>query len=595
MPEYQAPIRDISFIYNDIIDIQSHYAKLQDCEEVTPDLIDAILEEAGKFSSQVLQPINASGDAEGCSWNDGEVTTPEGYKQAYQQFIQAGWCGLGFSTEFGGQGLPYSLGLSVAEMLSSANASWAMYHGLTAGAIHAIEAHGTEQQKKTYLEKMVAGEWTGTMCLTEAHCGSDLGLIRSKAEPLENGAHAITGSKIFISAGDHDFVDNIIHLVLARLPGAPAGTKGISLFIVPKFKIAENGSVGEANGVSCGSIEHKMGINGSATCVINFDNAEGYLIGPENRGLNCMFTMMNVARLGTALQGLAIGEASFQGALAYAKDRIQGRALTGPRAIDKAADPIIVHPDVRRMLLTMKAFTEANRAIALHAATLVDITHRSADKALVAQAELELGFLTPICKAFFTEASFEVSNHGVQVLGGHGYISEWGMEQLVRDSRITQIYEGTNGIQSLDLLGRKVLGDQGAALKAIIGQILPVVAALPESFSEIQKSLQKGLKDWGDMAMSVGAKAMQNPDEVGAAAFDFLMYSGYMCAAWQWAKMANAASQKIADGKDGDGFYEAKLQTAKFYFERILPRIRTHKACLYSGAENLMDMEEGIF
>jgi len=595
LPEYQAPTREMNFIYNEIIDIQSHYAKLKGCEEVSPDLIQAILEEAGKFASQVLQPLNTPGDEEGCHWEDGVVTTPKGFKQAYKQFREAGWTSLGFPQQFGGQGLPYSLNLSVAEMISASNSSWGMYNGLTAGAIHAILAHGSDQQKQTYLNKMIAGEWTGTMCLTEAHCGTDLGMLRTKAEPLANGGYRITGSKIFISSGDHDLSNNIVHLVLARLPDAPQGTKGISLFIVPKYQVDQEGEAGDANGVSCGSIEHKMGINGSTTCVINFDNAEGYLIGPENKGLHCMFTMMNVARLGTGLQGLAIGEASLQGAISYAKDRIQGRALSGPKSLDKAADEIIVHPDVRRMLLTMKAFTEANRAIALHTATLVDLVDRSDDEEVKAQAELELGFLTPICKAFFTETGFEVTNHGVQVLGGHGYIKEWGMEQLIRDSRITLIYEGTNGIQSLDLLGRKVLGDQGAALKAIIGQIIPVVTALPETFAQSQAALQKGLKDWGDMAMSIGSKAMQNPDEVGAAAFDFLMYSGYMCAAWQWAKMVNVSTAKIASGGDSDGFYQAKLQTAKFYFERILPRIRTHKACIHSGAENLMAMDEGSF
>ncbi len=590
VPEYQAPIREMSFIYNEVVDIQSHYAQLKGCEDVSADVFEAILEEAGKFTSQVLQPLNAPGDAEGCHWEDGIVTTPKGFKQAYAQFKQAGWTSLGFPEEYGGQALPYSLGLGVAEMISSSNTSWGMYNGLTAGAIHAIEAHGSEQQKHSYLPKMVAGDWTGTMCLTEAHCGSDLGMLRSKAEPLANGAFGITGSKIFISAGDHDFAENIIHLVLARLPDAPEGTKGISLFIVPKFKLKEDGNVGDANGVSCGSIEHKMGINGSATCVINFDDAEGYLIGAENKGLNCMFTMMNVARLGTGLQGLAIGEASLQGAIAYAKNRIQGRALSGPKALDKAADPIIVHADVRRMLLTMKALTEANRGLAVHTATLVDISERSEDQEAVAKANLELGFLTPICKAFFTEAGFEVTNHGVQVLGGHGYIQEWGMEQLVRDCRITLIYEGTNGIQSLDLLGRKVLHDQGAALKSIIGRMVTCFEALPDSLKHHQPRLMQALKDWGDMATSVGVKAMQNADEVGAAAFDFLMYSGYMCAAWQWAAMATVASK--ADEAD---FYTAKLQTAAFYFDRILPRIDSHKACLESGSDNLMVMEEGNF
>ncbi len=593
MPEYRAPIKEINFVFNDLLTIESHYQNTPGCAEVTPDLIEAILEEAGKFAATVLQPINAIGDEQGCHWDDGAVTTPDGFKAAYDQYKAAGWTGVTFDEAYGGQGLPYSLGTALSEMVSAANSSWGMYPGLTAGAIHAIAAHGSDEQKQRYLPKMVAGDWTGTMCLTEAHCGSDLGMLRTKATPLDDGSYAITGSKIFISAGEHDMSDNIIHLVLARLPGAPSGTKGISLFIVPKYRIAESGDVAandnKENGVSCGSIEHKMGINGSSTCVINFDNAQGFLIGPENRGLNCMFTMMNVARLGTAMQGLAIAEASLQGATAYARERLQGRSLSGVKAPDKAADPIIVHPDVRRMLLTMKAFTEGNRALGYFTAKEVDIAHRSTDKGEATKADKALGFLTPICKAFFTETGFEVTNHGVQVLGGHGYIKEWGMEQLVRDCRITMIYEGTTGIQALDLIGRKVLADKGEGLRQVIAHIMADMEKLPESLSDYKKTMMLTLAEWGELGNSIGKKAMDNADEIGAASFDFLMYSGYVCLAWQWANMAAAASVKITQGSD-DSFYQGKLQTARFYFERIFPRAQTHKNTLLSGAGNLMAM-----
>ncbi len=598
MPEYRPPLKEISFIFNELLNITAHYQQTPGCEEVSPDLVDAILEEAGKFTATVLQPINAVGDEQGCQWLDGVVTTPAGFKAAYQQYIAAGWTGLTFDEKYGGQGLPYSLGTALAEMVSAANSSWGMYPGLTAGAIHAIEAHGDEQQKQCYLPKMVAGQWTGTMCLTEAHCGSDLGMLKSKAIPNDDGSFTITGSKIFISAGEHDLADNIIHLVLARLPDAPQGTKGISLFIVPKYRIAESGEVADddskENGVSCGSIEHKMGINGSSTCVINFDEAKGFLIGQQNRGLNCMFTMMNVARLGTAVQGLAIAEASLQGARSYAAERIQGRSLSGIKAPDKAADPIIVHPDVRRMLLSMKAFTEGNRALGYYTATEVDCAHRSTDKAAAAKADKALGFLTPICKAFFTETGFEVTNYGVQILGGHGYVKEWGMEQLVRDCRITMIYEGTTGIQALDLLGRKVLADKGEGLKQIISHIMVDAQKLPDNLESYKNIILQTLAEWGGLADTIAKKSMQNADEIGAASFDFLMYSGYVCLAWQWANMAAVASNEIVQGHE-DNFYQSKLETAKFYFERIFPRTQMHKSAMLSGAENLMSMDKDGF
>lgn len=592
MPEYHPPLKEISFVFNQLLDMGNHYQQTPGCEEVSPDLVDAILEEAGKFTSTVLQPLNAIGDEQGCQWNDGVVTTPDGFKEAYQQFREGGWSGITFDTEYGGQGLPYSLGTAISEMISASNSSWGMYPGLTAGAIHAIEAHGDDSQKSTYLPKMIDGIWTGTMCLTEAHCGSDLGILRTKAEPQADGSFAITGSKIFISAGEHDLSENIIHLVLARLPGAPEGTKGISLFIVPKYQLDEQGEVqsedSKANGVSCGSIEHKMGINGSATCVINFDNAKGFLIGPENRGLHCMFTMMNVARLGTAMQGLAISEASCQGAVDYASDRLQGRSLSGVKFPDKVADPIIVHPDVRRMLLTMKTLTEGNRALGYYTAKMVDQAHRSDDKKVAEESEKLLGFLTPICKAFFTETGHEITNHGVQVLGGHGYIKEWGMEQLVRDCRITMIYEGTTGIQALDLMGRKVLADKGAALKLIVQRMKADLDSMPSEFKSHVKTMTTAISLWGDMTKKIGFKAMKNTDEVGAAAYDFLMYSGYVCLGWQWLNMAKIALQNKTED---EAFYQSKLDKCQFYFERLFPRAKMHSKVLLSGASPLMSID----
>jgi len=591
MPEYHAPIKEIAFVFNQLLHMEQHYQNTPGYEEVTPDLVDAILEEAGKFTSTVLQPLNAVGDEQGCQWNDGVVTTPAGFKEAYQQFREGGWSGITFDSEYGGQGLPYSLGTAISEMISAANSSWGMYPGLTAGAIHAIQAHGDELQKNTFLPNMIDGIWTGTMCLTEAHCGSDLGILRTRAEPQDDGSFALTGSKIFISAGEHDLSENIIHLVLARLPNAPEGTKGISLFIVPKYQLDSEGQVAskesKENGVSCGSIEHKMGINGSSTCVINFDNANGFLIGPENRGLNCMFTMMNVARLGTAMQGLAIAEASCQGAIEYANDRLQGRSLSGIKNPDKVADPIMVHPDVRRMLLSMKTLTEGNRALGYYTAKIVDLSQRSEDEKVVAESEKLLGFLTPICKAFFTETGFEVTNYGVQVLGGHGYIKEWGMEQLVRDCRITMIYEGTTGIQALDLMGRKVLADKGAALKLIINQIKQDTNDLPSELSQYKKQLLAALTLWPDMTKKIGFRAMKNTDEVGAAAFDFLMYSGYVCLGWQWLNMASIA---IKDMSEDENFYKGKLEKAHFYFDRLFPRAKMHSKVLLSGASSLMDI-----
>lgn len=596
MPAYKAPLRDMSFVINELLESEKLYQTLPGYEEATEDLISAILEEGARFAEEVLSPLNQSGDEEGCRWSEGEVTTPQGFADAYRQYVDNGWPALSANVESGGQGMPNLLNSVVNEMAGTANWSWLMYPGLSIGAVKTVEAHGDPEQKEKYLKKLVSGEWTGTMCLTEAQCGSDLSLLRTKAEPEADGTYAVTGTKIFISAGEHDMAENIVHIVLARLPDAPPGTRGISLFIVPKFKVNEDGSLGERNAVHCASIEKKMGIKASATCVMNFDGATGYLIGPPNKGLNCMFTFMNTARIGTAIQGLAHGQLAFQGALSYARERLAMRSLTGPKNPDGPADPIIVHPNVRRMLLTQKAFVEGSRALIYFLAQLGDIVDKGSEEQ-AKEADDLMGLLTPIGKAFVTETGYEVANIGVQVYGGHGFIKEWGMEQIVRDARISTLYEGTTGIQALDLLGRKVLGSGGKLLLGFAALIDELCAANTTKESAEFLDVLKTYKDeWLELSMKIGESAAKNPDEAGAAAVDYLMYSGYVTLAYFWARMALLAQQKIAASKGDDmAFYEAKLMTARFYFARLLPRTLAHKQLILSGADNLMEMPEALF
>lgn len=598
MPQYNAPLRDMQFVLHELLNIDQHYAKLPAfAENVSRELVDQYLETAADFCENELAPLNQVGDREGCTWNDGVVTTPTGFKEAYQKYIELGFPSLAAEEKYGGQGLPNSLGIVISEMVGSANWSWGMYPGLSHGAVRTLEHHGSDEQKDTYLPKLVSGEWTGTMCLTESHAGSDLGIIRTKAEPNEDGSFAISGEKIFISAGEHDMAENIIHIVLARLPGAPKGTKGISLFIVPKFNVNADGSVGERNAVRCGSIEHKMGIHGNATCVINFDNAKGYLIGPENRGLNCMFTFMNTARIGTAVQGLAASESSFQGAVAYAKDRLAMRSLSGAKTPEKEADPIIVHPAVRNMLLTQKSFAEGSRALVYFLAQYSDSVAHAETEEERKYADNILSFLTPIAKAFLTEAGSESAKHGVQVFGGHGFISEHGMEQIVRDTRIACLYEGTTEIQAIDLLGRKVLQTQGALLKDFTKIVHKFCEANKDNaeLKELIDNLAAHNKEWGDLTMQIGMKAMQNPEEVGAAAVDYLYYAGYVTLAYFWAHMAVVAQQKLAEGSTETAFYNAKITTARFYFSKILPRAKAHVAIIASGVSPLMALAADDF
>ncbi len=597
MADYKAPLRDIQFVMNELLDFPAHYATLPGGEEASPEVVNAILEESAKFCENVLAPLNRVGDTEGCQWDDGVVTTPPGFKEAYQQYVEAGWPSMAHDPVHGGQGLPQSLGTILSEMIGSANWSWGMYPGLSHGAMNTISTHGTDAQKETYLTKLIEGSWTGTMCLTEPHCGTDLGMLRTRAEPNADGSYAITGTKIFISAGEHDMAENIVHIVLARLPDAPEGTKGISLFIVPKFNVAADGTLADHNGVKCGSIEHKMGIHGNATCVMNFDGAKGYLIGPPNKGLMAMFTFMNTARLGTALQGLSHAELGFQKSLEYTRERLQMRSLSGVKNPDGPADPIIVHPDVRRMLLTQKAFAEGGRMLAYFAAKQVDLAESAESEEERKAADDLLSFLTPIAKAFMTETGYESANLALQCFGGHGFISEWGAEQNVRDCRIALLYEGTTGIQALDLLGRKVLGSGGELLKGFTKIVHKFCQAQAgnEAMKEFIEPLAALNREWGELTMHVGGKAMENPDEVGAASVDYLMYSGYVTYAYFWALAAAKAQEILAAGTSEDAFYNAKLSTARFYFQRLLPRTQTCVATIKSGAGNLMELDADNF
>lgn len=599
MPTYKVPLRDMRFVMNELLNFPAHYASLPNGEDAV-EVTDAILEEGAKFAENVLTPLNQIGDQQGCTLKDGVVTVPEGFKEAYQQYVDGGWPAISQNTDYGGQGLPHSLGMVLNEMICSANLSWGMYPGLSHGAMSALEHHGTKELKQIYLTKLIEGRWTGTMCLTEPHCGTDLGLIKTRALPdadfeTSNG-YNISGTKIFISAGDHELTENIVHLVLAKLPDAPEGSQGISLFVVPKFLPDTSGEVGQRNGVVCGSLENKMGIHGNSTCVMNFDNATGYLVGQPNKGLAAMFTMMNAARIGVGIQGQGLIEVSYQNALAYARDRLQMRALSGTKAPEKAADPIIVHPDVRRMLLTQKAFSEGGRALIFYTAQLVDNVEKGADEGKK-EADAILGLLTPIVKAFLTEVGFESTNEGVQILGGHGFIQAWGMEQFVRDARITRLYEGTTGIQALDLLGRKILMNQSEHLRSFTKQIHKYCqsASQQEAMHEFIKPLTELNKEWGDLTMKIGMAAMKNREEVGAASVDYLMYSGYVTLAYFWAQMAEIAQQKLAKGTSEHAFYQAKLDTARFYFQRLLPRTKTYAATMLAGSDGLLAMDEAAF
>jgi len=590
MGQYSAPLRDMQFVLHELLDACGQLREIPAHAELDVDTVNAILEEAAKFTSGVLFPLNQVGDREGCT-HDGQhtVTTPTGFKAAYAQYVEAGWPSLSCDPEYGGQGLPELVNNVLYEMLNSSNQAWTMYPGLTHGAYAALLAHGAPELKQKFLPKIVSGEWTGTMCLTEAHAGTDLGMLRSRAEPDGRGGYRISGTKIFISSGEHDMAENIVHLVLARLPDAPAGTKGISLFLVPKFLPNDDGSIGERNPVFCQSIEHKMGIHGNATCVINLDGALGWMIGEPNKGLNAMFVMMNGARLGVGMQSLGLGEVAYQNSLAYAKDRIQSRALSGPKLKDKPADPIIVHPDVRRMLLTQKAYNEAGRAFCYWVGMNLDIAHHHPDEKRREEAEGLVALLTPIVKAFITDNAFEGTNLAMQVFGGHGYIAEWGMEQYARDARINMIYEGTNTIQSLDLLGRKVMGDGGARMKAFGAEVQSFVMA--NIGDEAMKPFLEPLADLGQkivmLTTELAGKAQKDPEEIGAAAVPYLRVAGHLVYAYLWARMARVALDK-ADS--GDRFYAAKLSTARFYFAKLLPETAALIRKARSGVAPLMEL-----
>ncbi|MCY1396894.1 3-methylmercaptopropionyl-CoA dehydrogenase [compost metagenome] len=584
MAEYKAPLRDMRFVLNEVFEVANLWAQLPGlAETVDTETVEAILEEAGKVTSKSIAPLSRSGDEAGCQWNAGVVSTPAGFPDAYRTYAEGGWVGVGGDPAYGGMGMPKVVSAQVEEMVNSSSLAFGLYPMLTAGACLSINAHASEELKAAYLPNMYAGVWAGSMCLTEPHAGTDLGIIRTRAEPQADGSYKVSGTKIFITGGEHDLTENIIHLVLAKLPDAPAGAKGISLFLVPKFLVNGDGSLGARNPVNCGSIEHKMGIQASATCVMNFDEAVGYLVGEPNKGLAAMFTMMNYERLGVGIQGLACGERSYQNAVEYARDRLQSRAPTGPQAKDKTADPIIVHPDVRRMLLTMKATNEGARAFSTYVAMQLDTAKYSEDPATRKRAEELVALLTPVAKAFLTDLGLEATVHGQQVFGGHGYIREWGQEQLVRDVRITQIYEGTNGIQALDLIGRKVVGTGGAYYQLFADEIRHFTATADASLAEFVKPLNAALDNLDELTAWVLDRAKGNPNEIGAASVEYLQAFGYTAYAYMWALMAKAAQGK----EKQDDFYASKMGTARFYFARLLPRVQSLAASVKAGSESL--------
>ncbi|WP_423810437.1 acyl-CoA dehydrogenase C-terminal domain-containing protein [Pseudomonas aeruginosa] len=593
MPEYNAPLRDMRFLLNDVFDAPALWQRLPRlAERIDADTADAILEEAAKVTGGLLAPLNRSGDEEGAQWQDGAVRTPAGFREAYATYAEGGWVGLTGNPAHGGMGMPKMLAVQFEEMMYAANASFSLYSTLSAGACLALDAHGSEELKNRYLPNMYAGTWAGSMCLTEPHAGTDLGIIRTKAEPQADGSYRISGTKIFITGGEQDLTENIIHLVLAKLPDAPAGPKGISLFLVPKVLVNADGSLGEKNSLGCGSIEHKMGIKASATCVMNFDGATGWLVGEVNKGLAAMFTMMNYERLSIGIQGIGCAEMSYQSAVAYARERLQSRAPTGPVARDKAADPIIVHPDVRRMLLTMKALTEGGRAFSTYVGQQLDLAKYAEDQEERSQAEALVALLTPVAKAFFTDTGLESCVLGQQVFGGHGYIREWGQEQLVRDVRIAQIYEGTNGIQALDLMGRKVVANGGLFLSIFSREVRAFAAGANAELAEFVTPLLTALDLLDNLTQGIVARAGNDPREIGAASVEYLHLFGYTAYAYLWARMAAAAlRQREAD----PAFHDGKLATARFYFARILPRVHSLAAAVEAGSESLYGLEAEQF
>ena len=596
MPTYQAPLDDIRFLLNDVHDI-AQLSALPGFEEATPDVIDAVLTEGAKLCEEVLFPINQVGDAEGCRYENGAVSTPSGFREAYQQYASGGWTGIAASPEYGGQGLPEAVRFVMEEMLCSSNLSFSMYPGLSHGAVSALMSHGSDELKTRFLPKLIDGSWAGTMCLTEAHAGTDLGIITTRAVPAGDGAYAITGTKIFISAGEQDLTENILHLVLAKLPDAPSGTKGISMFLVPKFLPTEDGRIGTRNGVTCGSIEHKMGIKGSATCVLNFDNATGWMVGEPHKGMRAMFVMMNGARLAVGMQGLGLAEVAYQNALAYAKERLQGRALTGAKNPSGPADPIIVHPDVRKGLLRQKAFNEGMRSLAYWVGILIDVEHAHPDAAKREECDDLVALMTPVIKAFLTDKGFDNTNLALQTLGGHGYIREYGIEQYVRDARIAQIYEGTNAIQALDLVGRKLPMQGGRLVRRFFELVKSDVdrATEDEATAEFSKSVGEALYKLQKATMMLAERGFANPDEAGAAATEYLHLMGYTAVGWQWLRMAVVAQRKLAAGEGDKRFLESKLKTARFYFGRLLPEATTLLAAIQSGAAPIMSFSADEF